>query len=93
MQILGLTNCSHAELVVDIHPNLYAQNNELVGRIPEHRQRRVEHQRYKMSCERRPKTLQILELTPCSHVGLFVDSHPKFTCQKHSISGSHASRT
>jgi len=33
--------------------------------------------------------LQILELTCCSHVGLFVDSHPKFTCQTQSISGSH----
>ena len=25
--------------------------------------------------------MQILELTNCIHVGLFVDSHPKFTCQ------------
>ena len=35
------------------------------------------------------KKLQRLELTRCSHVGLFVDSHPKFTCQTQSISGSH----
>jgi len=33
--------------------------------------------------------LQILELTYCSHFGLFVDSHPKFTCQTQSISVSH----
>ena len=25
--------------------------------------------------------MQILELTSCRHVGLFVHSHPKFTCQ------------
>jgi len=49
--------------------------------IPEHGQRRAAHQRHKMSRERRQKTLQILELTNCSHCGLFVDSHPKFTCQ------------
>jgi len=35
------------------------------------------------------KKLQTLELTICSNVGLFVDSHPKFTCQTQSISGSH----
>jgi len=33
--------------------------------------------------------MQILELTSCSHPGVFVDSHPKFTCQTQSISGSH----
>ena len=31
--------------------------------------------------------LQILELTGCSHAGLFVDSHPKVTCQTQEISG------
>jgi len=36
--------------------------------------------------------LQILELTSCSHVGLFVHSHPKVTCQTQEISGSHTSR-
>ena len=50
--------------------------------------RRVTNQRHEMGSERRQK-LQILELTPCSHVELFVDSHPKFTCQTQSISGSH----
>jgi len=38
---------------------------------------------------RRGKKMQILELTRCSHVGLFVDSHPEFTCPKQSISVSH----
>jgi len=32
--------------------------------------------------------MQILELTSCSHVELFVDSHPKFTCQTQKISVS-----
>ena len=41
-----------------------------------------------MGSERR-QTLQILELTPCSHVELIVDSHPKFICQTQEISGSH----
>ena len=36
-----------------------------------------------------PKKCKILELTRCSHVGLFVDGHPKFTCQTQYISGSH----
>ena len=30
--------------------------------------------------------MQIFELTNYSHVGLFVDSHPKFTCPKQSVS-------
>jgi len=37
--------------------------------------------------------LQKIELTFCSHVELFVDSNPKFTCQIQSISGLHTSRT
>ena len=63
-----------------------------VAQVPlgaEHGERRVEHQRHKMSSEGRPKKLQILELTNCTYVRLFVDSHPKFTCPKQSISGSH----
>ena len=30
--------------------------------------------------------MQIFELTPYSHVALFVDSHVKFTCPKQSVS-------
>ena len=30
--------------------------------------------------------MQIFELTSYSHVALFVDSHPKFTCPKQSVS-------
>ena len=30
--------------------------------------------------------MQIFELTPYSHLGMFVDSHPKFTCPKQSVS-------
>ena len=30
--------------------------------------------------------MQIFELTHYNHVALFVDSHPKFTCQKQSVS-------
>jgi len=72
--------------------NSHATHNKSVGRIPEHRQSRVSHQSHEMSSERRSKKLQILELTSCSHVGLFVDSRPKFTCQTQEISGSHTSR-
>ena len=35
------------------------------------------------------QNLQILELTGCSHAGLFVNSQPRFTCPKQPISGSH----
>jgi len=75
--------------------NSHAKHNKLVGRIPripELRQSRVAHQRHEISSENRTKKLQILELTRCSHVGLFVDSHPKVTCQTQEISGSHTSR-
>ena len=30
--------------------------------------------------------MQIFELTYYNHVALFVDSHPKFTCPKQSVS-------
>ena len=72
--------------------NSHAKNNISVVRIPrgaEHRQSRVAHQRHDISSERRSKKFKILELTACSHVGLFVHSHPKFTCQTQSISGLH----
>ena len=61
--------------------NSHAKHNQSVGRIPERGQGRVAHQRHEMSSERESKKLQILELTRCSHVGLYVDSHPKCTCQ------------
>ena len=68
--------------------NSHAKHNKSVDRIPEHRQTRVAHQRHKMRSEK-DFFVQILQLTCCSHVGLFVDSHPTFTCQTQSISGSH----
>jgi len=73
----------------------HAKHKKSVGRIPcgsEHQQIRVAHQRHEISSERRSKKSQILELTICSHVGVFIDSHPKFTCQTQEISGSHTSR-
>ena len=47
------------------------------------------HKIQQLMSEIRQKKLQILELTCCKDVPSCVHSHPKFTCQTQSISGSH----
>ena len=92
MQIFELTYYSHVGLFVDSHPKCTCQTQKISVSCRLHgaevRERRVAHQRHQMSSERRQK-MQIFELTHYSHVALFVDSHPKFTCPKKKISGSH----
>ena len=81
LQILELTRCSHVGLFVDSHPKVTCQTQEISGShtwAPTNKSCTSQTQNVKWE---EAFYLQILELTLCSHVGLFVDSHSKFTCQ------------
>jgi len=91
LQILELTPCSHVGLFVDSHPKFTFQTQSISRSHTRTDKEELHIKGIKWVLARGGKKIKIFELTHCSHVGLFVDSHPKLTCQAQSISGSHTS--
>jgi len=91
MQILELTSCSHVELFVDSHPKFTCQTQKISVSCrlhgAEHGEKRVEHQRHKMSSEGRPKkckywNLPTVVMSDCSLIATrnLHAKHNKLVC-------------